>query len=101
MLLSLINGLLALCRLLLCLKIIKSLWWWVVGRGAYHHNVLQVISNVIDHGMNISQAVGAARFHMQWLPDEIRTEPFGMVKDVEENLEKMGYKVVVKPRWEM
>ncbi len=59
--------------------------------------VLQVISNVIDHGMNISQAVGAARFHMQWLPDEIRTEPFGMVKDVEENLEKMGYKVVVKP----
>ncbi|WP_104578552.1 gamma-glutamyltransferase [Helicobacter felis] len=59
--------------------------------------VLQVISNVIDHGMNISQAVSAPRFHMQWLPDEIRTEPFGMVKDVQENLEKMGYKVVVKP----
>ncbi|CAM2758518.1 gamma-glutamyltransferase [Helicobacter felis] len=59
--------------------------------------VLQVISNVIDHGMNISQAVSAPRFHMQWLPDEIRTEPFGMVKDVQENLEKMGYKIVVKP----
>ncbi|WP_104682807.1 gamma-glutamyltransferase [Helicobacter felis] len=59
--------------------------------------VLQVISNIIDHGMNISQAVSAPRFHMQWLPDEIRTEPFGMVKDVQENLEKMGYKIVVKP----
>ncbi|CRF40921.1 gamma-glutamyltransferase [Helicobacter ailurogastricus] len=59
--------------------------------------VLQVISNVIDHKMDISQAVSAPRFHMQWLPDEIRTEPFGMVKDVQENLEKMGYHIVVKP----
>ncbi|WP_120951324.1 gamma-glutamyltransferase [Helicobacter sp. L8] len=59
--------------------------------------VLQVISNVIDHGMNISEAVSAPRFHMQWLPDEIRIEKFGMPKDVQENLEKMGYKIVVKP----
>lgn len=60
--------------------------------------VLQVISNVIDHGMNIAEAVDAPRFHMQWLPDEIRIEKFGMVKDVEDNLKKMGYKIVVKPR---
>ncbi|BDQ27265.1 gamma-glutamyltransferase [Helicobacter heilmannii] len=59
--------------------------------------VLQVISNVIDHKMDISQAVSAPRFHMQWLPDEIRTEPYGMAKDVQENLEKMGYHIVVKP----
>lgn len=30
---------------------------------------LQVVSNVIDHGMNIAQAVAAPRIHHQWLPD--------------------------------
>lgn len=55
--------------------------------------VLQVISNVIDHKMNIAQAVETPRFHMQWLPDEIRIEPFGMVNDVRENLERMGYRI--------
>lgn len=59
--------------------------------------VLQVISNVIDHEMDISTAVEAPRFHMQWLPDEIRTEPFGIIKDVQNNLEKMGYKITKKP----
>lgn len=59
--------------------------------------VLQVIVNVIDHKMDISEAVSAPRFHMQWLPDEIRIEKFGMTKDVKENLEKMGYLIVTKP----
>lgn len=59
--------------------------------------VLQVISNVIDHKMDISTAVEAPRFHMQWLPDEIRIEPFGIIKDVQNNLEKMGYKITEKP----
>lgn len=47
--------------------------------------------------MDISEAVSAPRFHMQWLPDEIRIEKFGMTKDVKENLEKMGYLIVTKP----
>lgn len=59
--------------------------------------VLQVIVNVIDHKMDISEAVSAPRFHMQWLPDEIRIEKFGMPNDVKGNLEKMGYLVVTKP----
>lgn len=59
--------------------------------------VLQVISNVIDHKMDISEAVQAPRFHMQWLPDEIRIEPYGMALDVMDNLTKMGYKIVTKP----
>lgn len=59
--------------------------------------VLQVISNVIDHKMDISTAVESPRFHMQWLPDEIRTEPFGIIKDVQNNLEKMGYKITKEP----
>lgn len=57
---------------------------------------LQVISNVIDHGMDISEAVMAPRFHMQWLPDELRVEKYGIVKDVEDALKAMGYDIQVK-----
>ena len=59
--------------------------------------VLQVISNVIDHGMNITEAVDAPRIHMQWTPDEVRVEPHGLVKDVIDNLQAMGYTVSEKP----
>ncbi len=31
--------------------------------------VLQVILNVIDHDMNIAEAVAAPRMHHQWMPD--------------------------------
>ena len=33
--------------------------------------VLQVISNVIDRGMTIAEAVAAPRLHHQWSPDEV------------------------------
>jgi gamma-glutamyltranspeptidase/glutathione hydrolase len=36
--------------------------------------VLQVLLNVIDHGMNIAEAVLAPRIHHQWLPDEVFAE---------------------------
>ena len=58
--------------------------------------VLQVISNVIDHDMNIREAVDAPRIHMQWLPDELRIEKNGLAKDVIDSLTAMGYKVVVR-----
>ncbi|MEI5640915.1 gamma-glutamyltransferase [Pseudoalteromonas sp. UG3-1] len=35
---------------------------------------LQIIMNVIDHGLNIAEATVAPRIHHQWLPDEIRIE---------------------------
>ncbi len=57
---------------------------------------LQTIVNVIDHGMTISEAVHAPRIHMQWLPDELRVEKYGVVKDVENRLKEMGYEVVVR-----
>lgn len=59
--------------------------------------VLQVISNVIDHKMDIARAVESPRFHMQWAPDEIRIESYGMPKDVQNNLKKMGYKLTELP----
>lgn len=44
------------------------------GSSTIPTSVLQVISNVIDYGMNISQAVDTGRFHHQWLPDCIYYE---------------------------
>lgn len=59
--------------------------------------VLQVIVNVIDHGMNISEAVYAPRFHHQWQPDQIRVEKDTLSKDVANALMKKGHKISVQP----
>jgi gamma-glutamyltranspeptidase/glutathione hydrolase len=56
---------------------------------------LQVIMNVIDHNMNIQEAVNAVRIHHQWLPDEIRVEE-GLSLDTMKLLAEKGHKVVVK-----
>jgi gamma-glutamyltranspeptidase/glutathione hydrolase len=53
---------------------------------------LQVIMNVIDHGMNIAEASFAPRIHHQWLPDEIRIED-GISPDTIDLLEQRGHKV--------
>ncbi len=37
--------------------------------------VLQILINIIDHDMNIAEAVNAPRFHHQWLPDTLELEP--------------------------
>ena len=54
--------------------------------------VTQVISNVIDHDMNIAEATHAPRIHDQWLPDEIRIEK-ALNIDTVKKLESMGHKV--------
>lgn len=56
---------------------------------------LQVIMNVIDHGMNIAEASTAPRIHHQWLPDEIRIEE-GISPDTVAILEQKGHKVARK-----
>lgn len=56
---------------------------------------LQVIMNVIDHGMNIAEATNAVRIHHQWLPDEIRIEE-GLSSDTIRLLTDMGHTVEVK-----
>jgi gamma-glutamyltranspeptidase/glutathione hydrolase len=56
--------------------------------------VLQVIMNVVDHGMNAQEAVNAVRVHHQWLPDELRVEE-GLNPDTRVILEQRGHDVVV------
>jgi gamma-glutamyltranspeptidase / glutathione hydrolase len=55
---------------------------------------LQIIMNVIDHGMNIAEATYAPRVHHQWLPDELRIEE-GLSPDTIRLLEQKGHDVVV------
>ncbi len=57
--------------------------------------VLQIVSNVIDHGMNIAEATEAARVHHQWLPDELRIER-GISPDTIRLLQQRGHKVEVR-----
>ena len=54
-------------------------------------SVLQVISNVLDHGMSLADAVAAPRVHHQSLPDEIAYEPGGLLPATISRLQAMGH----------
>ncbi len=56
---------------------------------------LQLIMNVIDHGMNLAAATAAPRVHHQWLPDRLRVER-GLSPDTVRLLAAKGHRVVVK-----
>jgi len=60
---------------------------------------LETISNVVDHGMTISEAVNAPRIHHQWLPDTVYAEPFALSADTVHLLEEMGYKITEQAPW--
>lgn len=57
--------------------------------------ILQVVMNVIDHGMNIAEATHAVRVHHQWWPDELRVED-GLSLDTVRSLAARGHRVVVR-----
>jgi gamma-glutamyltranspeptidase / glutathione hydrolase len=61
--------------------------------------VLEVLVNVIDHGMTLQEAVDAPRIHHQWLPDTVGAEPFALSADTERALTRMGYRVVPLEPW--
>ena len=60
--------------------------------------VLQVVTNVIDHGMDVADAVAAPRFHHQWLPNQIRYEPGALALDVLGELRAMGHVDFIEAR---
>ncbi|MCK5392117.1 MAG: gamma-glutamyltransferase [Deltaproteobacteria bacterium] len=64
------------------------------GGGRIITTVLQIIINVIDFDMNISEATNAVRVHHQWLPDELKAEK-GLNEDTVNILREMGYRVVI------
>jgi gamma-glutamyltranspeptidase/glutathione hydrolase len=61
--------------------------------------VLEIIVNVIDHGMTLQEAIDAPRIHHQWLPDTVAAEPFALSADTVKALTHMGYRVVPLKPW--
>jgi gamma-glutamyltranspeptidase/glutathione hydrolase len=60
------------------------------------NTVLLVITNIIDHGLSVTQAVDAPRFHHQWQPDVIDHEPFFTSPDSAALLRGEGYTLSVR-----
>ena len=54
--------------------------------------VLQVVSNVVDHQMNIAQALAAPRIHHQWKPDVLFVEE-GISPDTLGILRSKGHQI--------
>ncbi|PZO77510.1 MAG: gamma-glutamyltransferase [Mesorhizobium amorphae] len=61
--------------------------------------VAETIINVVDHGMNLQEAIDAPRIHHQWLPDKVFMEPHALSPDTLRILAGMGYDVGVDPDW--
>jgi len=61
------------------------------------NTVLLTIVNVVDFGMNIQEAIDAARFHHQWLPDRIQYERFGLSPDTLALLRARGHTLAEVP----
>lgn len=71
-------------------------FWMTVGTpggSTIITSVLQTILNVEEFGMTMQGAVDAARFHHQWLPDEIMFEPVGFDEVVLNSLKEKGYHI--------
>jgi len=61
--------------------------------------VLQIIVNVIDHGMDVAHAVAAPRIHMQWRPDVVFWEPGALSTETQSSLTSLGHTVRERPAW--
>jgi gamma-glutamyltranspeptidase/glutathione hydrolase len=69
------------------------------GGSTIPTTVLQVITNVVDYGMNIQQAVDTPRFHYQGLPNRVRTEPYALKSASMETLQQWGYQIAPLGTW--
>ena len=61
--------------------------------------VLQVVLNVLEYGMNVSEAVSAGRLHHQWLPDTVRVDRWGFDPATLADLRRRGQKIELQPYW--
>ena len=52
-----------------------------------------LFENVVDHDMNIAQAIASPRIHHQWMPDRLYHESFGLNPDVARALRARGHRL--------
>ena len=58
--------------------------------------VFHVISNILDHGMTLSEAIEAPRLHHQALPDRIQLERGGFPDSTLTALRALGHEVALR-----
>ncbi|MEH2135509.1 gamma-glutamyltransferase [Nostoc sp.] len=61
--------------------------------------VLQVILNVLEYNMDVGAAVSVPRIHHQWLPDELRVEPWSLDALTMQDLRRRGHKIKETTPW--
>ena len=61
--------------------------------------VLQVLLNVLEYGMDAGTAISAPRIHHQWLPDELRVEPWGLDAMTLQELRDRGHNIKETTPW--
>ena len=70
------------------------------GGSTIPTTVLQIVTNVIDYGMSLNDAVKTPRLHYQGIPDRVSSEPEAITPKTFQGLKQRGYKI--KPltrRW--
>lgn len=68
------------------------------GGPAIINSVLQVLINVVDHGMGLQEAVDAPRIHHQWMPDELAAEEGSLRQETADRLRARGHELRWRPR---
>lgn len=61
--------------------------------------VLQIVLNVLAYNMDVGAAVSAPRIHHQWLPDELRVEPWGLDAITLQELRRRGHNIKETNPW--
>ena len=69
------------------------------GGSTIPSSVIQIAIHVIDHGMNLTRAIGHGRVHHQFLPDELRVEPYALDPATVKELEAKGHRVERRDPW--
>jgi gamma-glutamyltranspeptidase/glutathione hydrolase len=69
------------------------------GGSTIPTTVIQVVSNLIDHGMDLTRAVGEGRVHHQYLPDELWVDRWGLEPATQAALEAKGHKIRKQEAW--
>lgn len=69
------------------------------GGSTIPTTVLQVISAIIDAGLDPTRAVGLGRLHHQWLPDEVWVDKTGLEPATISALEAMGHVIKRLEGW--
>jgi len=69
------------------------------GGSTIPTTVIQVISNIVDQGMDVTRAVGQGRLHHQYLPDELWVDRYGLEPATQAALEAKGHKLRRQESW--